>query len=480
MVKYNLLKLTKLPQKEGYLMYSLSENNNNENTILKSISTFYKEYGVGKALKKANVYKAKGFPVMEVFMYVLQLVFTKKSMYMNLKNGTHNANFAKDAVYRFFKSPFINWNVFILTVALNLISKLKTLTSESRISAIVVDDTFFGRERSKKVELLANIHDHASKGTKYKKGFRLLTLGWTDGVSFIPLLFRHLSSTNKINRYNEINTDIDKRSCGYKSRLQAISTGPKVLLDFLEMLAKTALPAKHVLFDSWFSYPAMLISISKLKLSTVARLKNTPKIKYLLGEEKKTLNELYNSKNKRRGKSKYLLSIPVKLYNSEDETLDARIVFVRDRNNKKKWIAFISTDLSLSEEQVIELYGKRWSIEVFFKICKSYLNLGSEFKQLSYDAITAHTAVVMIRYMILSIEKRQNEDPRALGELFFSFYDEVAGIQFYEAFELILTLLKNVLEDALFLTETQIESLIENFISKLPSYFQSINRLKSA
>lgn len=60
----------------------------------------------------------------------------------------------------------------------------------------------------------------------------------------------------------------------------------------------------------------------------------------------------------------------------------------------------ISTDMNLTEEEIIELYGKRWTIEVFFKICKSYLNLGSEFRRLSYDAITAHTVVVMVRYMI--------------------------------------------------------------------------------
>jgi len=79
-------------------------------------------------------------------------------------------------------------------------------------------------------------------------------------------------------------------------RAEDYFTSPKIILGFLEMIAKTALLAKHVLFESWFSYPAMLISISRLKLSKFARLKNTPKIKFLLGEEKKTLNELYISK----------------------------------------------------------------------------------------------------------------------------------------------------------------------------------------
>ena len=29
----------------------------------------------------------------------------------------------------------------------------------------------------KKVELLSNVNDHASKGNKFKRGFRMLTLG---------------------------------------------------------------------------------------------------------------------------------------------------------------------------------------------------------------------------------------------------------------------------------------------------------------
>ncbi|MBC8062722.1 MAG: transposase, partial [Clostridiaceae bacterium] len=235
---------------------------------------------------------------------------------------------------------------------------------------------------------------------------------------------------------------------------------------------KSGIPSKHVLFDCWFSFPVTIIEITKLKLNVVARLKKSPKIKYLVGSEKKTLSQIYSSLKKRRGKSKYLLSVPVKLYNKENETIDARIVYVRDRHNKKNWIALISTDMSLAEEEVIQLYGKRWDIEVFFKICKSYLNLGAEFQGLSYDAMTAHTAVVLTRYMILALEKRQNEDPRSLGELFFLCYDEVADIQFTEALGLILSLIRNVLEECLFLTNEQINQLIDTFIAKLPDHFR--------
>lgn len=128
-------------------------------------------------------------PVLQVFSYLLQLVYTKKSMYMNILNGTHDAGFGKDVVYRLLNSPFINWATFLLTLAVSVINnKITGLTSDKRINAIVVDDTFYGRLRSKHVELLANVHDHAGKGCKFKRGFRMLTIAWT--VRFITRIMR--------------------------------------------------------------------------------------------------------------------------------------------------------------------------------------------------------------------------------------------------------------------------------------------------
>ena len=453
---------------------NILSNNTKEEKTLKSIYCFMKEYSVGKHLKKVNAYKNKGIPVMSIFIYLIQLVFTKKSMYMNILNGTHNGGFSKDSVYRLLNSPFINWSAFLLNIAICVINgKISTLTSKERINTLIVDDTLYSRSRSKNVELLAKVYDHSAKATnKYRKGFQQLTMAWSDGVTLIPIMFRHMSSEEKRNRYNEINSKIDKRSCGYKARKQALSSKPKVMIDMLIQASKAGILAQHVLFDCWFSFPSTIIEVCKLKMNVVARVKNTPKIKYLLDSEKKTLSQIYTSAKKRRGKSKYLLSIAIKLYNKDNETYDARIVYIRDRNNKKNWIALISTDPNLSEEEIIKLYSRRWDIEVFFKICKSYLNLAKEFRGLSYDAIIAHTTVVMTRYIILAVEKRQVEDPRTLGEIFYLCYDEIAEIQFSEAFGFILSLLRDVLEEVLFLTVEQVNLLIDVFISKLPEHFK--------
>ena len=47
-----------------------------------------------------------------------------------------------------------------------------------------------------------------------------------------------------------------------------------------------------------------------------------------------------------------------------------RLVFVRNRNHRKDWLVLVTTDMSLTAEEVIRIYGKRWGIEVFFKVCK--------------------------------------------------------------------------------------------------------------
>jgi hypothetical protein len=452
-------------------MNNIPQTKENENDFMKSIINFVKQFKVISALKKANCYKEKGICVHDIFCYLLQLVYTGKSMYMSYQTENNTPKFRKDVVYRFLNSMYINWQVFLLKLSKTIINDhLVNLTSEKRINAIVIDDSFYGRLRSKNVELLSNVNDHASKGQKYKKGFRMLTMGWTDGNTFLPLSFNLQSSEKQKNRYCEMKEGLNKNSIAYKRRKQAISKSPDVMLQMLESAVKAGIQAKHVLFDSWFSYPVTIMKIFKLKLHTVARLKNTTKIKYIFEGERKTLAQIYRSKKKRPGKSKYLLSVTAQICDDKDNTLDVKIVFVRDRNNKKKWIAIISTDLSLAEEEIIALYGKRWNIEVFFKMCKSYLNLGKEFQGLSYDSMIAHTSIVMVRYMMLAVENRNNQDSRTMGELFFLCFDELQDVQFSEVLKLILDILQETLQELLFLTEEQIENFIYAFISNLPKY----------
>ena len=130
-----------------------------------------------------------------------------------------------------------------------------------------------------------------------------------------------------------------------------------------------------------------------------------------------TDKDIFKRSQKRRGRAKYLLSVPVEIC-SEGETASAKLVYVRNRNKKTDYLVLISTDMSLTEQEIIQLYGKRWDIEVFFKICKSVLNLTGECRSISYDAMCAQTALVFARYIFLAVTIREDEDDRSAGPLF--------------------------------------------------------------
>jgi hypothetical protein len=460
-------------------MFSISDKSQAAQSSINSVDRFCDHYKISAALKSAGAYKQKGVPVLIIIKYLISLIYTGKSMFQDMRSETPFAQgFHKDTVYRFLNLPSVNWQSFLFCIAHKIVREIGRLTSDNRLAAFVVDDTFFSTLHAKKTELVSLVHDHAEKGkNKYKWGFRMLSLCWTDGVTLIPLAFRHLASADEKKQRWGCKSNLDKRSTAYRIRREAVSKATEVLLLQLKSAIKSGISAKHVLFDSWFAYPSTIFKINALGLHVTARVKDTTKIKYLVNSEKKTVKEIYNGNKKRCGKSRYLLSVPIELNTDENgvtSTMIARLVFVRNRQKRNEWIALISTDSTLSEKEIIALYGKRWSIEVFFKICKSYLKLSGEFQQLSYDAITAHTAIVMIRYMILAVEKRKQEDPRSLGELFYVSFDEVSDIKFEQTILLIMSLLAETINEGHFgLTDEQMEALMDAFVQKLPSCYRN-------
>ena len=354
---------------------SITQATQNDKQISKSIKRFFTRFHVSSALKASNAYKKKGVPVMEIFQYLFLLIFSNRSMYMNLITGRNTPDFAKDTVYRFMKMIQINWIRFTTILSARIIrDAIFPLDSEERANVFIIDDSMFERNRSKKAELLAKVYDHAKH--KYLFGFRMLTLGWSDGSSFLPVNSILLSTENRKNRINEA-TEVDKRTVGYKRRKLSLEKGTQAMLTLLDAAKKAAIPAKYVLFDNWFSSPRTLHAVKSMGYDVIGMVKKTPKMFFRYNGEDMPLTSIYNKNKKRRGRSRYLLSVMIDVV-KDGEIIPAKVVYVRN--------------------------------------------------SLSYDAMTAHTAVVFTRYMILSLESRESNDNRSLGELFLYFSDEMSDI----------------------------------------------------
>lgn len=451
---------------EVYAMKEIiTQNNKNDKRVSSSIINFFKKYKVSDCLRLSNAYKNKGIPVATLFQYLFCLIFSNRSMYMNMLTGKHIENFAKDTIYRFLNSTSINWLKFTSLLSAKIAnSTITKLTDENRVNVLIIDDTMFERNSSKKVELLTKVYDHAKK--KYIKGFRLLTLGWSDGNTFLPVNSCLLSSENAKSRINEAKI-LDKRSVGFARRSLSCTKATIAILNLIDSAIKACIPATHVLFDTWFCSPTSLIAIKKKNLDVVAMHKKTSKMHYLYNNEMQSIVDIYKKNRKRRGRSKYLLSVEISVV-KDDNIIPARVVYVRNKNNRKDYLALISTDMAIDEDEIIRIYGKRWNIEVFFKVCKSYLKLSKECNSLSYDAMTAHTAIVFTRYMLLAVENRQETDNRTLGEIFFYLSDELSDITWIEAFYMLMQVFMNTLSDKFTLTSEQLDQLMNSFIYYIP------------
>ena len=399
---------------------SITQATQNDKQISKSIKRFFTRFHVSSALKLSNAYKKKGIPVMDIFQYLFLLIFSNRSMYMNLITGRNTPDFAKDTVYRFMKMIQINWIRFTTILSARIIrDAIFPLDSEERANVFIIDDSMFERNRSKKAELLAKVYDHAKH--KYLFGFRMLTLGWSDGSSFLPVNSILLSTENRKNRINEA-TEVDKRTVGYKRRKLSLEKGTQAMLTLLDAAKKAAIPAKYVLFDSWFSSPRTLHAVKSMGYDVIGMVKKTPKMFFRYNGEDMPLTSIYNKNKKRRGRSRYLLSVMIDVV-TDGEIIPAKVVYVRN--------------------------------------------------SLSYDAMTAHTAVVFTRYMILSLESRESNDNRSLGELFLYFSDEISDITWIQAFQMLLQMFRTILTDNTELSDEKINELVDAFMNTLPVMLQT-------
>ena len=298
----------------------------------------------------------------------------------------------------------------------------------------------------------------------------MLTLSWSDVNSLIPVNSCLLASSKQSNLIGPIK-EFDNRTIAGKRRRLAQTKAPQAMLTLLDTAVSLGLSADYVLFDTWFANPAQITAIKGKGMDVIAMIKKSNRIKYLYNGEQLNIKEIYSKNKKRRGKSKYLLSIHVIV--GKENQVPAKIVCVRNKANRKDRLAFLCTDTTLSEEEIIRIYGKRWKIEVFFKTCKSMLNLIGECHSLSYDALTAHVAIVFTRYMLLVTEQRKNEDQRTLGEVFFFLVDEMADITFNRSLSILMDALMASLQEILKLSDAQLAFFTADFEKRLPKYLRN-------
>ncbi len=434
--------------------------------VSSEIYKLFKTLKINQLLRAANIRKSRGTSVQQIFEFIFLLALFGRNQYRFLESKRGQGLPKKDVYYNFLNNSHYAWRRFLLMLASKVTNKFDHLTSDKRVRAFIIDDSPIARNRSKEAELLARVFDHSKQ--RYIKGFNMLTLGWTDGYSFVPVDFTMLSSAKETNRYNDSSASVDKRTHGFKRRLEAVMKKPDVVLQLIKNALNASITADYVLMDTWFTHEPMIKELRVIGLHVIGMIKSGNQ-HYRYNGQLLTLDELRKSLRSEK-KREIVGSLSCETKNG----IPVKIVFIQNRNKKSEWLAIASTDLSLPDKEIVRIYGMRWEIEVFFKASKSLLKLGTEYQGRSYDMLIAHTTIVFSRYILLEWDRRHNQDSRSLGGLFFLLCEEIRDLDYETALKQLMCFFMMMLNYVPKKLAKAISSQVMDWIASLPLYIQRL------
>ena len=212
-------------------MSSIPQNHSDEKDLVDCVHRFFSKHHVGKLLAKCNGMKEKGVSPVSLLRYKLSNIFVGRSMYMQRRTGSFKEEFSKNTFYRFLNSlnsAKTNWLRFTSLLAADFVNNdIKGLTNDSRKNVFIIDDSLFNRTSCKKTELGSKVFDHTDM--HFKKGFRMLTLSWSDGNTLIPVNSCLLASAKDTNIIGPVKT-FDNRTVAGKKRKLAQTKAPEAMM----------------------------------------------------------------------------------------------------------------------------------------------------------------------------------------------------------------------------------------------------------
>ena len=304
------------------MINQMNTNDHTENQFFHAL----KELQIAKLLRRANITKICGVSAYEVFQFLLLLVFQGKNLFRFLNSKHKEQAVSKNTYYRCLNEVSYNWSRFLMLLAVKVTSAFDRLTRPERVNVLILDDSVIKRNRSKKMELLARVYDHVEH--KFQKGFTLLTLGWSDGYSFVPTGFNLLSSASESNRYNAVSDSIDHRTNGYKVRKASMMHKTDVAVQLIRNVLTAGIKADYVLMDTWFTTEPMLKEILDTGIHAIGMVKQLQQ-RYTYNGRQYTLPGL-----KKFVDFSGARNIFGSLVVTTKTGIPVKIVFVRNRNKK--------------------------------------------------------------------------------------------------------------------------------------------------
>ncbi len=367
--------------------------------------------------KKRGIDGGKIFQILFVFRF---LDFDNVAQLMQ-SGISKELSYQKDVLYDFLNNANIHWRSIMLLFFKQIHTLIKTKSDEDtgESKCLVIDDTLL-EKTGKTIEFIGKVFDHCTH--RYQLGMKVLTLGYTDGKTFLPMDFSIHNEPGKKGvrglKAKELKAQFsktrDEESAGFERASEVSTDKITIALKMIKRCAKKWLKVDYVLADSWFICEKFIGGVKKInsKLNVIGLMKINRFI--LIDGKKFNANKIPELKRKNISRSRKFKCSYISL-RMEYKGIEMRGFRVK-MNGQNNWILLISTNNKLTFSKAMTIYKHRWSIELFFKECTKNLGLNT-CQSTDFDAHIATISIVFMNYMVLALKKRF-EDYETLGILF--------------------------------------------------------------
>lgn len=238
-----------------------------------------------------------------------------------------------------------------------LIAKPFVKKIQSEQGVLIIDDSIEEKPYTDENDIICWHYDHSKQ--QNVKGINFVSCLYQNEAASLPIGFEIVSKTEK---YIDKKTDKEKR--------RSTKTKNEMALEMIAQAVKNQVRFKYVLFDAWFSSVESLRVIKqKHKKDVICPIKSNRKAALSLADKKAgrwvVVSTLEIEANTELEIYLEGLEFPLKLVKQVFTNEDGIIGM----------LYLISSDTTLSIDQMTTIYQRRWNVEVYHKSLKQNVSL---------------------------------------------------------------------------------------------------------
>ena len=364
-------------------------NNNLKNPVYKTIQ----QLGIRTILKQSNFIKKDGVSIFMVILHFVYMLVMNKRLSTFMKQSSNS--FKKDIYYRMLINSSYNWRKLLSLSSLKILSLIHKIQDSKAIKVLILDDTV----ENKTGKFIEGSCDNlfSNKEKRLVRGINVVSLNYSDGFSSFMLDFALALNNYARVKIEDFKNKIDHRTNAHKRRLEAMKGKSQIAINMIKRAVQSGVYADYLLVDSWYSKPVFIKEMNELGLKVITRVANNNKIWNFMDKEK-TFDAIYNKYKKLKTIKigQYGKKIKFEYFSVIVEHKIAGLIKIVFIKTDEKLIPIASTDLDISDDEIIDIYKRRWDIEQGYKELRAYFGFGKEENRI-YEALIARITLSFFR-----------------------------------------------------------------------------------